>query len=92
LESIIAINLKAWGATDDPATRPVVSIDILDGLGSTASKVHRLMAPGANVNWGITFDSQGVDAHGILNGTAKSESISGNVVNVAASEAMLITF
>ncbi|KAF7536701.1 hypothetical protein G7054_g4302 [Neopestalotiopsis clavispora] len=92
LESIVAINLQAWKAGQDPATRPVTYVDIPEDLNATSAKVRRLTAPGANVKWGITFDSQGVDTDGTLNGTAKSEKISDARVGVAASEAVLITF
>ncbi|ETS83219.1 hypothetical protein PFICI_05095 [Pestalotiopsis fici W106-1] len=92
LESIAAINLQAWDASEDSADRPVIYVDIPESLNATSAKVRRLTAPGANVKWGITFDSQGVDTDGTINGTAKSEKISDGRVGVAASEAVLITF
>ncbi|KAF2628256.1 glycoside hydrolase family 79 protein [Macroventuria anomochaeta] len=95
LKSVVLVNMEVFNSTSTPATqRPSVSFALPAKLGGKNCKasVRRLTAAGAEVRDEIAFAGRTVALDGTLSGRESKERVSNGVVNVRASEAVLVTF
>jgi hypothetical protein len=95
LKSVVLVNMEVFNSTSTPASqRPSVDFALPEKFGGKECKasVRRLTAAGAEVRDGITFASRNVVPDGSIGGREAKEAIVGGIVNVKASEAVLINF
>lgn len=94
LQSVVLVNMDVFNSSSTPATqRSSVDFGIpanLVGKDCIAS-VKRLTAAGAEVKNGITFAGQTVALNGTISGQESKETVVNGVVNVKASEVVVIS-
>ncbi|KAI2625213.1 glycoside hydrolase family 79 protein [Xylaria nigripes] len=95
LKSIVAVNLKMWNSTMDPAKRPYTALTLSHGTGLVRSrwvraKVMRLTNPGVDIADNITLAGQRVDGKGRIVGERTYDRVLAGKVLVGAGEAVLI--
>ena len=94
LQSIVLVNMDVYNSTSTPAAqRSSVEFTMPQKLGGKNCKasVRRLTAAGAEVQEGIAFAGRTVTSDGAIVGRETKERIVDGVVNVKASEVVLIT-
>lgn len=94
LKSIVLVNMDVYNSTSTPVTsRTSVDFKIPEQLGGINCKasVRRLSAAGAEAQTGITFAGRTVGLDGSISGYESKERVENGVVNVKASEAVLIS-
>lgn len=94
LKSIVLVNMDIFNSTSTPESqRPSVDFKLPKELGGKDCKarVSRLTAAGAEVRDGITFGGQTVALDGEIKGRESEERVVKGVVNVKASEVVLVT-
>jgi hypothetical protein len=94
LKSVVLVNMDVYNSTSTPAAqRPSVQFTMPQKLGGENCKtsVRRLTAAGAEVQEGIAFAGRTVALDGAIVGRETKERIVDGVVNVKASEVVLIT-
>lgn len=94
LKSIVLVNMDIFNSTSTPESqRPSVDFTLPKELGGKDCKarVSRLTAAGAEVRDGITFGGQTVALDGEIKGRESEERVVKGVVNVKASEVVLVT-
>lgn len=94
LKSIVLVNMDVYNSTSTPAAqRPSVEFTMPQKLGGKNCKasVRRLTAAGAEVQEGIAFAGRTVASDGAIVGRETKERVVDGVVNVKASEVVLIT-
>ncbi|KAF2994662.1 hypothetical protein E8E13_000890 [Curvularia kusanoi] len=93
LKSIVLVNMDVFNATSTPeAQRPSVEFTVPQELWSKNCKVsvRRLTAAGAEVQEGIAFAGRTIAPDGTIAGRETKESVVSGVVNVKASEVVLL--
>jgi hypothetical protein len=94
LKNVVLVNMELFNSTSTPASqRPSVNFTLPEKLGGKSCKatIRRLTAAGADARDGVTFAGRMVASDGTLNGQESTERIANGVVNVKASEAVLVT-
>ncbi|KAJ8117474.1 hypothetical protein OPT61_g1336 [Boeremia exigua] len=94
LKSVVLVNMEVFNSTSAAAgKRSSVSFELPKRLGGKDCKasIKRLTALGAEVRDGITFAGRTVALDGMLEGRESTERIANGVINVKASEAVLVT-
>ncbi|XPS81363.1 hypothetical protein M3J09_013301 [Ascochyta lentis] len=94
LKSIVLVNMEVFNSTSTPASqRSSVDFALPEQLGGKRCQgsVRRLTAAGAEVRDGIIFAGRKVGLDGTINGHESKELVARGVVNVKASEAVLVT-
>jgi hypothetical protein len=94
LQSIVLVNMEVYNSTSTPASqRMSVDFELPSSLVGKKSKtsVRRLSAAGAEVQDGIAFAGQTVALDGKITGKEAKEQVRGGIVNVKASEAVLVS-
>lgn len=94
LKSVVLVNMEVFNSTSTPATkRSSVNFTLPKSFGGKNCKasVKRLTAAGAEVRDGITFNGRAVALDGKITGKESKERVTNGVVNVKASEAVLVT-
>lgn len=94
LKSLVLVNMEVFNSTLTPASqRSSVTFALPEQLGGKNCKasVRRLTAAGAEVRNGIAFAGRTVRLDGALSGYEMKERVANGVVNVKASEAILVT-
>ncbi len=94
LSGVVVVNLDLYNATagtengvrGSRGSKVVSLAGVPDG-----SKIRRLTAPGAESKTGVNFAGVTVGTDGKLVGTEVLETVSGGVVTVKSSEAVLVT-
>ncbi|OAL47006.1 hypothetical protein IQ07DRAFT_623860 [Pyrenochaeta sp. DS3sAY3a] len=94
LKSIVLVNMDIFNSTSTPASqRPSVDFALPKEIGGKDCKasVSRLTASGAEVRDGITFGGRTIALDGEIKGRESEERVVKGVVNVKASEVVLVT-
>lgn len=94
LESIVLVNMEFFNSTASPvAERPSVDFELPSSMGKDDDKlsVYRLTAAGAEVKEGITYAGRTVNLDGNIIGGKVTEKVKNKIINVRASEAVLIS-
>lgn len=94
LRSIVLLNMDVFNSTSTPEDqRPSTHFVIPDNLGgkNATASIRRLTAAGAEVQGGIAFAGRTVALNGTITGREIKETVVDRVVNVKASEVVLIT-
>jgi hypothetical protein len=94
LRSIVLINMEVFNSSSTPASqRASVDFQLPSRLMRRKLKmaVRRLSAPGAEVRDGITFAGRTVALDGKITRIEMKEQVTGGIVNVKASEAVLVS-
>ena len=94
LQSIVLVNMEVFNSTSTPADRrPSIEFKLPSKFTGRKSKmsVRRLSAAGAEVRDGIAFAGRTVELGGKITGREVKEKVANGVVNVKASEAVLIS-
>lgn len=94
LKSIVLVNMEVFNSTSISATqRPSIDFALPTNLAGKNSKasVQRLTASGAEARDGISFAGRTVALDGTIGGYKSKEWVSNGVVNVKASEVVLIS-
>lgn len=94
LKTIVLVNMDVFNSTSTPADqRPSVDFTLPKKLGGKNLKasIQRLTAAGADVRDGITFAGRTVALDGAIKGHETKERATNGVVNVKASEVVLVT-
>ncbi|KAH6633482.1 hypothetical protein C7974DRAFT_357867 [Boeremia exigua] len=93
LKSVVLVNMEVFNSTSAPANqRSSVDFSLPKQLGGKDCKanIKRLTAPGAESRDDITFAGRTVALDGTISGRESKERVANGVVNVRASEAVLI--
>ena len=94
LRSIVAVNMEVYNSTSTPVDqRQTAAFELPASLLSTKRpiSVRRINAAGAEAQDGIKFAGQTIDLNGKITGKEVREIVENRVVNVRASEAVLIS-
>jgi hypothetical protein len=94
LRSIVLVNMELFNSTSTPTNqRPSIDFLLPTNLAGKKAKVsvQRLSAAGAEVRDGISFAGRKVELDGKITGREQKERVSRGIVNVKASEAVLIS-
>jgi hypothetical protein len=94
LRSVVLVNMEVFNSTSTPTNqRPSVEFELPSIFGSKKlrASVRRLSGAGAEVQDGIKFAGQSVELHGEIVGEEEREELTKNIINVRASEAVLIS-
>lgn len=94
LKSVVLVNMDVFNSTSTPANqRSSVDFALPKKLGGKNSKasIRRLTASGAEVRDGIAFAGRSVALDGSIQGRESKEKVANGVVNVKASEVVLVT-
>ncbi|KAF3038301.1 hypothetical protein E8E12_004839 [Didymella heteroderae] len=94
LKSVVLVNMEVFNSTSTPATqRSSVDFALPAKLGGKNHEVHvrRLTAAGAEVRDGIAFAGRTVTLDGTISGYESKERVANGVVNVKASEVVLVS-
>lgn len=95
LKSIVLVNMEVFNSTSTPTSqRSSVDFALPEKLGGKNCKasIKRLTAAGAEVRDGIAFAGRTVALDGSIRGNESKEKVTDGVVNVRASEALLVLF
>ena len=93
LESIALVNFDVYNATATPgAARGSVDFQLPAQCAQQKASVRRLTAAGVESRDGVTFGGQSVSLSGEITGEKAVEMVKNGVVNLKASEAVLISF
>lgn len=93
LQSIVLVNMEVFNSTSTPANqRTSIDFELPSKLEGKKLTVRRLNAAGAEAKDGITFAGRTISSDGSVNGQEVMEKIPRGIVNVKASEAVLISF
>jgi hypothetical protein len=95
LRSVVLINQNIFNSSaSNGAARPTTSFGLPTAWCGKDAKVsvQRLTAAGVEVREGITFGGQTVSLDGEITGSVLKEEVVDGIVDVNASEAVLITF
>jgi hypothetical protein len=92
LRSIVLVNQEIFNSsTTATDLRPSVAFRLPEELCAKAS-VHRLTAAGAEARDGINFAGRTVSLNGTIEGRNHRERVQGGIVNVKATEAVVISW
>jgi hypothetical protein len=94
LKSVVLVNMEVFNSTSSPATqRSSVDFALPKSLGGKNSRVsvRRLTAAGAEVRDGIAFAGRTVALDGTISGYETKEPVANGVVNIKASEVVVIS-
>lgn len=94
LQSVALVNMDVFNSTSTPASqRSSVNFAMPEKLGGKNCKasIRRLTAAGAEVRDGMAFAGRTVALDGTISGYESKERVANGIVNVKASEAVLIT-
>jgi hypothetical protein len=95
LQSLVLVNMDIFNSTSTPARqRSSVDFELPDQLAGKNAKatVRRLTAPGIEAKEGLTFSGRSVALDGKIVGKDDKERVIKGVVNVKASEAVVVSF
>jgi hypothetical protein len=94
LRSIVLVNMDVFNSTSTPASqRQSVGFKLPSALvgSNLRTSVRRINAPGAEAQDNISFAGQKIDLEGRITGKEVREKVTNGVVDVKASEAVLIS-
>lgn len=88
LESVVIVNMDMFNATMAESERSSVVVTLPTG----AKDLKRLTARGADVKSGVSYGGQTVNDNAEVVGDEVREAVNGGIVEVKASEAVLVRF